>query len=65
MHNLGLAIQIYLLGFVIALAMACIIKLMMLFFSIHGRRKSRTAEKTVSSAASEKAQSKEGEGGAS
>jgi hypothetical protein len=38
MHDLGVAVQIYLLGFVIALAMACIIKLMMLFFSISAKK---------------------------
>lgn len=64
MHNLGVAIQIYLLGFVIAFAMACIIKLMMLFFSINGK-KSKTGDKAVSPADAEKAQSKGGEGGAS
>ena len=64
MYNFGVAIQIYLLGFVIALAMACIIKLMMLFFSIKGK-KSETVDDAVSPSDAEKAQAKRGEGGAS
>lgn len=64
MHDFGVAIQIYLLGFVIALAMACIIKLMMLFFSISGK-KGKTGDEAVSPANTEKSQSRGGEGGES
>jgi len=63
MHDFGVAVQIYLLGFVIALAMACIIKLMMLFFSISAKK--RKGDEAVLPADKGNSQARDGEGGAS
>ena len=57
MESIGIALQVYLIGFVIALAMACIIKIIMAVLSRSSRR---AEEKAAAAAAPTTEQTKEG-----